>query len=158
MMLVATPPGGKRMLEEHLVNPLSAVGQLLQVTLSDVAVASERSLSAQKALVARHTTATAQLPAKFRFRVEGADRPGIVKEVTAVLAQHAVNCERLESHTKKPKAASGAAATDPLAQAIFLLTGDAEASPYTVNAKRTAPTQTSALEDGSVLLSSRPRS
>jgi hypothetical protein len=115
--------------------------QLLQVTLSDVMEVSDQP-SAQRALMNRKDSASSQPKTMFSFRVEGADRPGIVKEVTAVLAQHQVNCERLESNTKKPpmpkknanggSGSGGADASEPAGSAVFVLTGDAESSPGTV--------------------------
>lgn len=114
------------------------------MTLNDVMEVSNQP-SAQRALMDRRDSASSQPKTMFSFRVEGADRPGIVKEVTAVLAQHQVNCERLESYTKKKpppvptrsanggsNGGSGADASEPAGSAVFVLTGDAESSPGTV--------------------------
>lgn len=114
----------------------------MQVTLNDVMEVSDQP-SAQRALMNRRDSASSQPKTMFSFRVEGADRPGIVKEVTAVLAQHQVNCERLESNTKKPpmpkrsangggNGGNGADSGEPAGSAVFVLTGDAESSPGTV--------------------------
>jgi glycine cleavage system regulatory protein len=61
----------------------------------------------------RATAATAQAAGersrRFKLSLVGHDRPGIVREVSSVLARHAVNVERLDTHV-----ASAPMSADPL--------------------------------------------
>lgn len=57
---------------------------------------------------------------RLKFSLVGHDRVGIVREVSAVLARHSVNVERLDTHV-----ASAPMSADPLFHADAELTADA---------------------------------
>jgi len=99
MMVVSVRPEAKHLLEPHLTSRDSDVGQLLDVSLTDISESNR--LSAREALLKRRATALASQAIHTTFEVSGPDRPGILAEVTAGLARHGLNVERLETSTTK---------------------------------------------------------
>ncbi|HEY5762055.1 MAG TPA: ACT domain-containing protein [Rhodocyclaceae bacterium] len=83
--------------------------------------------------VTRAGTAAAPAGRRLTLELVGNDRVGIVKEVTAVLARHSVNVEKLETRTESGPMAAGmlfraeADLTAPAALDARTLKGDLEA-------------------------------
>jgi glycine cleavage system regulatory protein len=90
--------------ESRLVRLAGQFAGVLLVTIetsrTDELVSSLRKLDASGLQVSVRPTASAALPAesaRFRLEVTGQDRPGIIRDVSRILASSGLNVEELES-------------------------------------------------------------
>mmetsp|Transcript_23690 Transcript_23690/g.53464 ORF Transcript_23690/g.53464 Transcript_23690/m.53464 type:complete len:328 (+) Transcript_23690:221-1204(+) len=94
MMVCSVKPDQKAALTNGLINPLGNVAPLLNVTVTDISDGARE--TAQQALLRRRNTQITTAVGAH-FDIKGPDKPGIVAEVSGLLAKGGANVERMET-------------------------------------------------------------